>query len=152
MCWWCKSSWRRSALTLQCRSLITGWRPAPTRTTSCAGKWRLWSAPTRRNFSFHPFTLSPSPHLQTLKKKYLSWYFVYEPLVSSPLQEVSYLCSGLCVKKSCISFDCFPGLKPCAKQKTKIKIILNFILFSNQIIYMVGFCIFIIRNLYKVMV
>lgn len=33
---------------MQCSCLTTGWRHAPTKTASCTGKWKTWSAPTSK--------------------------------------------------------------------------------------------------------
>lgn len=125
-----------------CRSLISGWRPAPTRTTSCAGKWRLWSAPTSRNTklllysSLHPQSISSPAQTEEETFKLI----VYELLVSSHLKEISCLSSDLNVLKR-VEFvlTCFPGLKTYVKRKTKNKTIvvlsqLNFFLKSNYLI------------------
>ena len=48
------------SLTLQFCCLTTGWRPAPTKTTSCAGKWKIWSVQTSKkpsDINTHMFTV-----------------------------------------------------------------------------------------------
>lgn len=64
------------SLTLQYSCLTTGWRTAPTKTTSSAGKWKLWSAQTSKNNTVNlQYTHILYTHIHTLTSHVID--FIY---------------------------------------------------------------------------